>query len=418
MRREQLEYAAARYGTPLYIFDLDILKRQTDRLRGALGDKTGLCYAMKANPFLTRQMAEKVDRIEVCSMGEFEICRRLEIPPEKLFISGVLKKKEDIYKILDICQDRCRYTVESVKQLHYFLEWSDAHMKVLRLYPRLTNGSQFGMDEDTLRSVISIVNMSPYLEIEGIHYFSGTQKRRVRQFQEELEMLDKLLLKMRNEWKVRIEHLEYGPGTAVPYFKGKEAKTYTDEGLDSLREAIGSMQWKGNVTIELGRAFAAECGYYLTEIRDVKKNKDTHYCIVDGGNHQLNYDGQIRGMYHPDIQVIPGDNRGQRKKWTVCGALCTMNDVLCSDVELADVRTGRVLVFERTGAYSAMEGMALFLSHSLPAVVSYDRNTGWSLLRDHQPTYIWNMPDESLKETESSADNIQINEAELSAVNF
>ena len=95
-----------------------------------------------------------------------------------------------------------------------------------------------------------------------------------------------------------------------------------------------------------------------------------------------------------------------------------MNDVLCSDVELADVRTGRVLVFERTGAYSAMEGMALFLSHSLPAVVSYDRNTGWSLLRDHQPTYIWNMPDESLKETESSADNILINEAELSAVNF
>ena len=39
MRREQLEYAAARYGTPLYIFDLDILKRQSDRLRGALGDK-------------------------------------------------------------------------------------------------------------------------------------------------------------------------------------------------------------------------------------------------------------------------------------------------------------------------------------------------------------------------------------------
>ena len=59
------------------------------------------------------------------------------------------------------------------KQLHYFLEWSDAHMKKLRLYPRLTNGSQFGMDEDTIRSVLRIVNMSPYLEIEGIHYFSG-----------------------------------------------------------------------------------------------------------------------------------------------------------------------------------------------------------------------------------------------------
>ena len=269
-------------------------------------------------------------------------------------------------------------------------------MKKLRLYPRLTNGSQFGMDEDTMRSVFGIVNMSPYLEIEGIHYFSGTQKRHLRQFRQELEMLDMLLLKMRDEWKVQVTHLEYGPGTAVPYFLGKESQTYTDEGLKALRESILSMQWKGNVTIELGRAFAAECGYYLTEIKDVKKNGDTNYCIVDGGNHQLNYDGQIKGMYQPEIQLIPGEQTGQKKPWTVCGTLCTMNDVLCSNVELSNVRTGKVLVFERTGAYSAMEGMALFLSHALPAVVSYSKNAGWTVLREHQPTYQWNMPGDDL----------------------
>ena len=216
MRREQLEYAAARYGTPLYIFDMDILNSQIDRLRKILGEETGLCYAMKANPFLTREMADRADRIEVCSMGEFEICRKLEIPPEKLFISGVMKKKEDIFRILDTYGERCRYTVESVKQMHYFLEWSDAHMKEIRLYPRLTNGSQFGMDEDTVRSMFGIVNMSPYLKIEGIHFFSGTQKRHVRQFRQELEMLDRFFLKMRNEWKVEVAQLEYGPGTAVP----------------------------------------------------------------------------------------------------------------------------------------------------------------------------------------------------------
>ena len=108
MKKEQLEYAAARYGTPLYIFNMDILKKQAERLKQALGDETGLCYAMKANPFLTKDMAEYVDRIEVCSMGEFEICRRMEIPPEKLFISGVLKKKEDIYHILDTFGEKCR----------------------------------------------------------------------------------------------------------------------------------------------------------------------------------------------------------------------------------------------------------------------------------------------------------------------
>ena len=116
MRTEQLEYACSKFGTPLYIFDLDILRVQTERIREKLGEGIGLCYAMKANPFLTAEMAEYVDRIEVCSMGEFRICRDLKIPPEKLFISGVLKKKKDLMEILDYCGGRCAYTVESVRQ--------------------------------------------------------------------------------------------------------------------------------------------------------------------------------------------------------------------------------------------------------------------------------------------------------------
>ena len=43
MRKEQLEYGISRYGTPLYIFDLDILKEQTERIRKGLGRETGLC---------------------------------------------------------------------------------------------------------------------------------------------------------------------------------------------------------------------------------------------------------------------------------------------------------------------------------------------------------------------------------------
>lgn len=402
MRREQLEYAAARYGTPLYVFDLDMLERQTDRLKHAFGSKINLCYAMKANPFLTGPMSEMADRIEVCSMGEFEICRKLQIPPEKLLISGVLKKKEDIFRIMEYCRGRCRYTVESVKQLHYFVEWSDAHMQMLKLYPRLTSGNQFGMDEEMLCSVINVVNMSPYLEIEGLHYFSGTQKRSVKQLEKEIAMLDGILTKAREEWKINIPCLEYGPGIAVPYFRGKEIETYKDAGLDRLAEVIGSMNWKGKVTIELGRAVAAECGYYLTQIRDTKKNGDTQYCIVDGGNHQINYDGQIKGMYEPGLMILPGDGKGKEKEWTVCGALCTSNDVLCRNVKLSGVQSGKILVFEKTGAYSAMEGMALFLSHVLPSVVSFREEDGWKVLRRQMDTYVWNMPEKTDKGEENN----------------
>ena len=154
------------------------------------------------------------------------------------------------------------------------------------------------------------------------------------------------------------------------------------------------MKWQGRLTIELGRALAASCGFYLTEIADVKENNGTNYCIVDGGSHQLNYDGQIRGMYEPNIRIHPERMPAPEKKWTVCGALCTANDVLCRGVSLCGVKTGHILVFERAGAYSCMEGMALFLSHVLPRVVLFSEAEGWHVVRERQETYQLNMVSE------------------------
>ena len=104
MREELLQEVFRKYGTPLYVFDLDILKEQIERIRAGFGPEINLCYAMKANPFLTGYMAQWSDRIEVCSMGEFRICRKLQVPPEKLFISGVMKKRDDIRRYLHIVE--------------------------------------------------------------------------------------------------------------------------------------------------------------------------------------------------------------------------------------------------------------------------------------------------------------------------
>lgn len=393
MKTEQLEYGISRYGTPLYIFDIDMLREETERIRRALGSEVGLCYAMKANPFLTEKMSGLTDRIEVCSKGEFEICRKMGISPDKLLISGVLKKKADITEIMDYCGGRCAYTVESVRQFHYLAEWSDAHSVPLRLYLRLTGGDQFGMDENTFKSIVGLVNMSAYLKIEGIHYFTGTQKKSLDRIEKEISYVDGFLLKLKEEMRCDIRNLEYGPGIAVPYFEGKDPETFTDRGLSELARMLGKMRWKGRVTLEMGRAFAAMCGCYLTSVCDVKTNAGKNYCIVDGGNHQLNYDGQIRGMHRPHLRLLPEGETGPERTWNVCGALCTVNDILCSGVSLAGVRTGRTLVFERAGAYSAMEGMALFLSHALPAVVSHESGEGWKLLRARTDTYPVNMPD-------------------------
>lgn len=393
MRKELLQEAVRRYGTPLYLFDLDLLEEQTGRIRAGLGQEIRLCYAMKANPFLTEVMAQWVDRIEVCSMGEFRICGELGIPAEKLFISGVMKKREDIREILSYCGSRSVYTAESSLHFKYFAEWSEEHpgKGPLKLYLRLTSGNQFGMDEETLISLMKEAQKIPGIEIEGIHYFSGTQKKKLKQHQKELAFLDEFLMRLKKEEQIDVKCLEYGPGTAVPYFQGKTAETFEEDGLKGLQDAVKKMQWNGRVTVELGRALAATCGYYLTKVEDTKTSDGINYCIVDGGTHQLNYDGQIKGMYEPHVMVLPkGSATEQRRKenvWRICGSLCTLNDVLCNEIAIGNLKEGDVLAFERTGAYSAMEGMALFLSHELPGVVLYGGADGWIQARKQQETY-------------------------------
>ena len=393
MIMDHLEYCIIKYGAPSYLFDIDKMKDTVGKFREALGGKAGLCFAMKANPFLTKQMETQADRLEVCSMGEFRICKKQGIAPEKLLISGVLKEKEDVYEILDTYGGRCTYTIESLDQYQSFADWCGRKEKPVPVYLRLTSGNQFGMDEETIYNIIKIRDMCPYLNILGIHYFSSTQKKHAGKIKEELDYLDQFLRKMEERTGFQLEQLEYGPGLSVPYFRGQE--DHRDSDLNELVRAVEGMEWKGSVMLEMGRALAADCGYYLTSVKDIKQSNGRRYCIVDGGIHHLNYDGQIRGMYEPVFRVWPEKQfltprQEQNFQWTVCGSLCTVNDVLMQKAQIRNLKAGNVLIFERAGAYAMTEGMALFLSHELPKVLLYSREMGWNPVRERIQTYHWN----------------------------
>ncbi len=146
----------------------------------------------------------------------------------------------------------------------------------------------------------------------------------------------------------------------------------------------------------MGRFLAASCGVYLTKILDLKRGEEPDapaICITDGGIHQIQYDGQFRGMFTPEIRVLrerPDAAEAKTGLYTLCGSLCTANDVLCGKYAASGLRPGDLLAFGRTGAYSAFEGMALFLSHDLPAVALRSAEEGLRVVRDRQPTWILN----------------------------
>lgn len=377
--------AAERYRTPSYLFDLDILSRRLKRMKELLGNHRTLCYAMKANPFLVKPLSELVGRFEVCSPGEFRICERSQIAMERIVLSGVNKEYDEISRVVELYGNQCIFTIESLEHLRILDRCSSEHQKSLTVLLRLSSQNQFGMDEETICRIIQKREQYPNLKWRGLQYYSGTQKRKSAVIQKELQHLDALCSRLEDDYGFTVAELEYGPGFAVSYFQN-EAEIDDDALLSEFSRMLDSLNFQGHISLEMGRYMTACCGYYLTRAVDLKTNYGEHYCIIDGGINHINYYGQMMAMKIPHFRHFGNNKTGDTLKWNICGSLCTVSDVLIKQLPLQNLQAGDILVFERLGAYSVTEGIYLFLSRDLPAVLFYSAETGLEQIRDNQPT--------------------------------
>ena len=393
MEIDVIKNAIAVHGTPSYIFDLDILKERVVQIKDALGEKACVCYAMKANPFVIGPMNSYIDKYEVCSPGEYEICHRQGIAPEKIVVSGVNKTYESMDRIMKLSGGKGVFTMES--SMHYDIldkvcKEQGTQIKVL---VRLTSGNQFGVDKQEFERLVKLIADNDNMELQGLHFYSGTQKK-LKKVEKELAMLAEYRTYIKETYGIELKELEYGPGLLVNYFESDKDVDAAEQ-LTELNNLLDVVAEYEDITLEMGRFIATECGYYLTSVVDIKNNEDHNYCIVDGGIHQLNYYGQIMGMKKPFMDIISLENPSEELvKWNMCGSLCTVNDVILKDIELHKLYVGDCIVFKKCGAYSVTEGMAMFLSRELPQILFYSKDDGLKSVRKRIGTDVFNTSQE------------------------
>lgn len=312
----------------------------------------------------------------------------------KIIFSGVNKTKADVERAAD--DNVGTFTAESFLHLQLINEAALKRGKVFPVLLRVTDvkgGSQFGMEEGDVLDLIRSRAEYEGVEIVGIHYFTGTQKRKAKPILRELDYLRELVAKIKDELDFTVQRLEYGTGLAVDYFD-ENADELEAARLADIAPAIRELGEIAELTVEMGRFFAAPCGYYFTKVVDVKTCYGVNYAIVDGGLNQLKYDGQLQGMQIPVILHFKEEEAPRESKapWTLCGSLCTTNDILARAAEFDGLEIGDTLVFTRTGAYSAMEGMAIFLSREMPVISVYSEKDGLTVLRERLYSDVFNTP--------------------------
>ena len=382
----QIPYDNMVNETPAYVFDLDSLKQRVKMIKRELGEAR-LCYAMKANPFLVGPLKNLVDRFEVCSPGEYEICKKLNVDSGCIVVSGVNKIYDSMRRVFEQGKGEEIFTLESPRHYEILNDLCAEYGYQIKVLVRYTSGNQFGMDKATCMDVMQKVLENDRMELQGIHYYSGTQKK-MKKVEKELLKLGQFSSEFAEQSRCELKELEYGPGLAVTYFENEQDMDSVDE-LRALRGLLAQRQGYEQVTIELGRFVAAECGSFVTKVVDTKITDENRVAILDGGTHHLNYYGQMLGMKIPHIQVLP-EKQVLDEHWNLYGSLCTVADVITRDAKLGNLAIDDVLIFKRCGAYSVTEGMSLFLSRDLPKVMFYSKEEGFRTVRDTVETYILN----------------------------
>ncbi|RKE18774.1 type III PLP-dependent enzyme [Streptomyces sp. TLI_171] len=370
---------------PAYVYDVAALRAHAREVRAALPERVELYYAAKANPEapLLTALHGIVDGYEVSSGGELAHVHAA-VPEAPLAFGGPGKSAEEIAAALREPAVR-RWHVESERELRELAAAAGRPVDVLlRVNLPVGDGaldgvalamggrpSPFGMDPERIEDCLALL-ASPgfeHLRLRGIHAHLASGLAAA----EQLRVAERVV-----EWSAALAarhglplaEVNVGGGMAVDYADPEARFDWASFGR-GLAELLGRHPAL-TLRIEPGRALTAYCGWYVTEVLDLKHSHGEAFAVVRGGTHHLRTPA-TRGHAQP-FTVLPVDHWPH--PWprpgvtaapvTVSGQLCTPKDVLAARTPVAGLRAGDRLLFAMAGAYAWNISHHAFLMHPAP----------------------------------------------------
>jgi len=358
---------AARFGTPLFVYDEDHLRARCREAVAAWGE--GVAYATKA--FLCLAMARLAHEegmwLDVSTGGELHVALSAGVPAARLVLHGNNKSDDEIVRALDAGIGRI--VIDSFDEIQRLARLASAPSSSGGANPaqavmiRVTPGVEahthdfvrtgqedskfgFGLASGAAAQAVALVQDLPGLDLVGIHAHIGSQVFRVDSFAEEVEVLAEFFTPL------GLSELCVGGGLGVPYVASETAPSIS-QWAQTVHDACTSAGIPAGtrITAEPGRSIVATAGVTLYRVGTIKDLPGLRtYVAVDGGMS----DNPRPVLYGSGYETfVPRDVGAPRPRSArVVGKHCESGDVVVADARLpADVAVGDVVATPVTGAY-------------------------------------------------------------------
>lgn len=356
-----------RFGSPLYVYDAEVIRKQYQRLASAFdGVRVRLLYACKANSNMAvlRYIHGLGAHIDAVSSNEVELALRCGVPAHEILYTPNCVPFEEVDQVV---AHGVLVNIDNISILERFGQKYGSTPCSIRINPHILAGgnshiqtghidSKFGISIHQMRHVLRIIRAYG-MKIVGLHMHTGSEILDSETFLTGAEILFDMA-----EQFPDLTFLDFGSGFKVPY---KPDDVATD--VEALGTAI-SRRFQEFCTaygrelelwFEPGKFLVSDSGWLLTTVTVLKQTPSCVFLGTDSGLHHL-----IRPMFYDAYHgIVNADHlEGTERIYTVVGCICE-TDTFGVDRKLTETHEGDILGIRNAGAY----GYAMSSNYNLRA---------------------------------------------------
>src|SRR5688572_5153230 len=362
---------AARFGTPLYIYDAAAIRTQIEKVKKAFaGLPFRPFYAMKANGnvSLLRMIREHGFGCDAVSPGEIYLARAAGFQAEEIWFTCSNVSDDDLRAIP---YPRIVINVNSMSEIDRVLAVDLENPVALRVNPDVGAGHhadvitagdsvKFGIDLAEIKQARMLVEDAGR-KVVGLHAHIGSGIDSIAPLIQSARALLELAPDFPN-----LRWINFGGGISTPYRPGDTEFPIEEYGAELTRVA-GAMMRARDLTaiLEPGRYVVASSGTLLSRTTSRRVSAGVDWIGCDTGFNHLVRPSKY-GAYHHIVNASRGSEASLRASWrdaesredvVVAGNLCESGDVFTRVEGRAKTRTldrvevGDLLAFCDAGAY-------------------------------------------------------------------
>lgn len=364
---------AAQYGTPLYIYDLKLIREKAEAFREAFRQnhiRGEIAYASKAFSCIAMlQLVHDLNlSLDVVSGGELYTALKAGFPPEKIHFHGNNKSVSEVKMALEAGVGT--FVVDNFYELEMLQKLTSAANQtkiLLRITPGVeaythryiaTGGedSKFGFDLEngSARQALKTALAAEGLELVGVHCHIGSQIFDVEAFRVAIEKIFGHIQKWKEDFRFVPRVFNAGGGFGIRYVEDDQPRAiqeYVQAIAETVKKEAQNIEIaEPEIWIEPGRALIGNAGTTLYTIGSTKNIPGVReYIAVDGGMSDNLRPALYDARYEAFVANRAHDQKN--KRYAVAGKCCESGDLLIQDVPLPSVQTGDLLAVFSTGAY-------------------------------------------------------------------